>query len=140
LNQDSSSKPDSSDDFSAPHILLPEKPTGSIEVAFEVVVVCRENSVLLHPGGYLITGQRLSEPRDGHESLLARELKAMVTKRSIVDPLIRPRPSIKFLVETNGGETFWLARRQILFELPDWPVSLQISGAHGPRVFDKGTW
>jgi hypothetical protein len=140
LNQDSSSKPDSSDEFSAPHIALPDKPPASIEVAFEIVVVCRENSVLLHPGGYLITGQRLKEQRGGQEALLARELKAMVRKRAIVDPLIRPRPSIKFLVETNGDESFWLARRQILFELPDWPVSLQISGAHGPPVFDKGTW
>jgi len=120
--------------------VIPDKPPGSIDVPFEIVVVCRENGVLLHPGGYLITGQRLREPRGNKESLLGRELRAMVRKRAIVDPLIHPRPSIKFLVETNGDDTFWLARRQILFELPDWPVSLQVSGAHGSRVFDKGAW
>jgi hypothetical protein len=140
LGQNSSSKSDSDDDFAPPHIVLPDKPPGSIDVAFEIVVVCRENSVLLHPGGYLITSQRLKEPRGDNESLLARELRAMVRKRALVDPLIRPRPSIKFLVETNGDDTFWLARRQIIFEMPDWPVSLQVSGSHGPRVFDKGAW
>jgi len=140
FDQDSSSKRDSSDEFSVPHIALPDKPTGSIDVAFEIVVVCREQDLLLHPGGYVVTAQRLREPRDNKESLLARELRAMVRKRAIVDPMIRPRPSIKFVVETNGDDTFWLARRQILFALPDWPVSLQVSGSHDVRVFDKGTW
>jgi len=140
FGQDSSSKPDSSDEFSPPHIVLPERPPGSIDVAFEIVVVCREHDVLLHPGGYIVTAQRLREPRGNQESLLARELRAMVRKRAIVDPLIRPRPSIKFLVETNGDDTFWLARRQMLFALPDWPVSLQVSGSHDVRVFDTGKW
>ncbi len=140
FGQEANSKSDSSDEFSAPHIGLPDKPPGSIDVAFEIVVVCRANGVLLHPGGYLISGQRLREPRGDKDSLLAHELRAMLRKRAMVNPLIRPRPSIKFLVETNGDDTFWLARRQILFELPDWPVSLQLSGAHEVRVFDKGTW
>jgi hypothetical protein len=140
FGQESSSKPDSSAEFPMPHIALPDKPTGSIDVAFEIVVVCREHDVLLHPGGYVVRVQRLREPRGNQESLLARELRAMVRKRAIVDPLIHPKPSIKFLVETNGDDTFWLARRQILFALPDWPVSLQVSGSHDVRVFDKGTW
>jgi hypothetical protein len=140
FGQDSSAKPDSSDDFSIPHIVLPERPVGSIDVAFEIVVVCRENDVLLHPGGYVVTTQRLREPRGSQESLLARELRAMVRKRAIVDPMIRPHPSLKFLVEPSGDDTFWLARRQVLFALPDWPVSLQVSGSHDVRVFDKGTW
>src|SRR5262249_18295098 len=99
-----------------------------------------ENDVLLHPGGYVVTTQRLQEPRGSRESLLARELRAMVRKRAIVDPMIRPRPSLKFLVEPNGDDTFWLARRQVLFALPDWPFSLHVSGSHDVRVFDKGTW
>ena len=74
------------------------------------------------------------------DSLLAREIVAMVRKRAIVDPMIRPKPKIKFLVETNGGETFWAARRQLLFSLPDWPMSLQVSGTHDPHVFSKETW
>jgi hypothetical protein len=140
FGQESNQKSESTDEFSAPHIALPDKPPGTIDVAFEIVVVCRENGVLLHPGGYLITAQRLREPRGDKDSLLARELRAMVRNRAIIDPLIRPRPSIKFLVETNGDDMFWLARRQILFELPDWPVSLQVTGAHGAHVFDKGAW
>ncbi len=140
FGQESSSKADAPDDFSPPHIALPDKPSGAIDVGFEIVVVCREHDLLLHPGGYVVTVQRLREPHENKESLLARELRAMVRKRAIVDPMIRPRPSIKFLVETNGDDTFWLARRQVLFALPDWPVSLQVSGSHDVRVFDKGNW
>jgi hypothetical protein len=123
-----------------PHIQLPDKPTGAIDVAFEIVVVCRRKDVLLHPGGYLITTQLLREPRGNKDSLLARELQAMVRKRAMVDPMIRPGPAIKFLVETGGDETFWLARRQLLFALPDWPVSLQLSGSHDVRLFNKEAW
>jgi hypothetical protein len=109
-------------------------------VPFDIVVVCREHDILLHPGGYRLTAQALSEPRGNKESLLARELKTMVRRRAVVDPLIRPRPSLKYLVESNGGATFWLARRQLLFALPDWPMSLQVSGTHDVQVFNKGTW
>ena len=73
-------------------------------------------------------------------SLLAREIVAMVRKRAIVDPLIRPKPKIKFLVETNGSDTFWTARRQLLFSVPDWPMSLQVSGTQDVHVFTKETW
>ena len=43
--------------------------------------------------------------------------------------MIRPRPTIKFLVESDGADTFWMARRQLLFSLPDWPMSLQVAGS-----------
>jgi len=114
-------------------------PPGSIEVPFEIVVVCRENDILLHPGGYRLSSQALRHQGVNKESLLAREIAAVVRKRAVVDPLIRPRPKIKFLLETNGSDTFWTARRQLLFALPDWPMSLQVAGTQGLHVFSKET-
>jgi hypothetical protein len=109
-------------------------------VAFEIVVVCRQNDVLLHPGGYRLTAQAMQEQRADGDVLLAREIAAMVRKRAIVDPMIRPKPRIKFLVEANGSETFWAARRQLMFSLPDWPMSLQVSESQNSHVFTNGLW
>ena len=115
-------------------------PQNSIEVPFEIVVVCRSNDVLLHPGGYRLTTQVMQQQKPGSDGMLTREILAMVRKRAIVDPLIRPKPKIRFLVENGGGETFWTARRQLLFTLPDWPTSLQVSGPQNVHVFTKETW
>jgi hypothetical protein len=104
------------------------------------VVVCRQNDLLLHPGGYRLTGQALRQQGTNGDSLLAREIAAMVRKRAIVDPMIRPKPRIKFLVEANGSETFWSARRQLLFSLPDWPMTLQVAESQNSPVFNSGPW
>ena len=72
--------------------------------------------------------------------MLAREIRAMVRNREIVDPLIRQKPAIRFLVETQGGDTFALARRQLLFSLPDWPVSLQVAGAQNTSILSRNRW
>ncbi len=111
-----------------------------IEIPFDIVVVCRADDVLLHPGGYRLTVGAIERQGPEKGGQLASEIIAMVRKRAIVDPLIRPKPKIKFLVETNGSNTFWTARRQLLFALPDWPMSLQIAGTQGSHVFNKETW
>jgi len=140
FGQDGSSGSERSDELIFAPAPRPALPRGSIEVPFEIVVVCRQYDVLLHPGGYRLTTQVMQEHGASKESLLAREIVTMVNKRAIVDPLIRPKPRIKFLVESNGGETFWSARRQLLFSLPDWPMSLQVSGPQDSHVFTKETW
>ena len=108
-------------------------PEGAIDVRFEIVVVCRKDDVILQPGNYRLTGDVLRSGGQGSDCMLAREIRAMVRNRAIVDPLIRQKPAIRFLVETQGADTFALARRQLLFSLPDWPVSLQVAGVarHG---------
>jgi hypothetical protein len=135
-----SSDASTSDDFLFAPAPKPTPPRGSIEVPFEIVVVCRRNDVLLHPGGYRLTRQIIEQQQPGKDGMLAREIVAMVRKRAIVDPLIRPKPKIRFLVENDGAEMFWTARRQLLFTLPDWPTSLQVSGPQPARVFSKETW
>jgi hypothetical protein len=142
LGQDGSPSSDasSSDDFLFPPKPKPTPAPGSIEVPFEIVVVCRRDDVLLHPGAYRLTRQVMQQHRPGKDGMLTREIVAMVRKRAIVDPLIHPKPKIRFLVETDGAETFWAARRQLLFSLPDWPTTLQVAGPQPARVFTKETW
>jgi hypothetical protein len=113
---------------------------AAIEAPFEIVLVCRSDELVLNPGGYRLTKLALRDNGRGEECLLVREIRAMVRKRAVVDPLIRPRPSVKFLVETNGAETFAIARRQLLFSLPEWPVSLQVAGSQEAHVFSKEAW
>jgi hypothetical protein len=115
----------------------PALPMGAIEAPFQIVIVCRKDGVVLHPGSYRLTGDVLRSPGQGTDCLLAREIRAMVRNRSIVDPMIRQKPSLRFLVEAQGAETFALARQQLLFSLPDWPVSLQVSGSQDVGVFSR---
>jgi hypothetical protein len=113
---------------------------GSIDVPFEIVVVCRRYDVLLHPGGYRLTARAMKAQGGGSDGLLAQEIRAIVRRRAIVDPMIRPHPAIKFLVEADGADTFWTARRQLLFSLPDWPMSLHVAGSQEPHLLSKDTW
>lgn len=123
-----------------PPLPKPSPTMGRIEVPFEIVVVCRDRDLLLHPGGYRLTTQAMKEQGGGKDGLLVREIRALVLQRAQVDPMIRPRPSIKFLVESNGSETFWSARRQLMFSLSDWPMSLQVVESQSVHVFNKETW
>jgi hypothetical protein len=141
FGQDFGSSSDSSKQTAPPP--PPPKPIltmGSIEVPYEIVVVCRQRDLLLHPGGYRVTTQAMKEQGGGKDGLLAREIRALVRQRAQVDPMIHPRPKITFLVESNGSETFWTARRQLLFSLPEWPMSLHVAESQSVHVFKKETW
>jgi hypothetical protein len=95
----------------------------TIEVPFEMVVACGPEGVVLHPGGYRLSSKALK----GNDALLLRDLKSIVQARRQVDPTIRPRPSIRFLIEPGGAETYRDARRQTVLSGLDWPVSIQIA-------------
>ncbi|MDG3003421.1 hypothetical protein [Paludisphaera mucosa] len=114
-----------------------KRPTA-IEVPFEIVLACGADGVTIQPGGYRITSQALKD-RKG-EDLLVRNLEAVALKRAEVDPLIRPRPRVKFLVEDDGAPNFWEARRQVLFSGLNWPMTLQVAGVQNPRPLERGTW
>lgn len=100
----------------------PEKGSIRLEVPFEIVVACGPDGVVIHPGGYHLSPKALKS-KDG---LLTKELKSVVRLRQQVDPMIRPRPSIRFLVEPGGNDTYWDARRQTLMSGLDWPITLQV--------------
>jgi hypothetical protein len=95
----------------------------TIEVPFQVVVACGRDGVVLHPGGYRLSAKALKS----NGGLLLRDLKSIVQTRRDVDPTIHPKPSIHFLIEPGGGETYRDARRQTVLAGIDWPVSIQIA-------------
>ena len=142
LNASPSSSPSSDD---ANDLIMPPRkketmPTGAIEAKFEIVVVCRKDDLVLQPGGYRLTGAVLRSASQGSDFILAREIRAMVRNRAMVDPLIHQKPALRFLVEQQGAETFALARRQLLFSLPDWPVALQVAGSQDSGIFSRNPW
>ena len=117
---------------------IPDRPSNSIEVPFEIVVVCRPEGVVIHPGGYLMTSKSLETGKK--DNIVVRELLAVAQRRAESDPTIRPQPRVKFLVENGGSESFWAARRQILFSGLGWPMSLQVAGGQDPHLLGKETW
>jgi hypothetical protein len=117
---------------------IPDGPTKTIDVPFEIVVVCQPEGLVIHPGGYLIT--RASLERNRKDGILVNELLAVARNRAAVDPTIRPQPRVKFLVESGGSPVFWNARKQILFSGLGWPISLQVTGAQDVRLLDQETW
>ena len=117
---------------------ISDGPSNTIEVPFEIVVVCRPDGAVINPGDYLLTSKSLETGKK--ESIVVRELLAVAQQRAESDPTIRPKPRVKFLVENGGSETFWAARKQILFSGLGWPMSLQVAGAQDPHILGKETW
>lgn len=112
--------------------------TEPLEVPLEIVVVCHLDGLVVHPGGFSITKPALERRRG--EELLVRRLLSIAARRAEADPSIRPRPQVRFLVQNGGGETFWEARRQVLFSGIGWPMSLQVVGGENPRLATGLQW
>ncbi|WP_406700866.1 hypothetical protein V5E97_18930 [Singulisphaera sp. Ch08] len=100
-----------------------------IEVPMEIVVACGPSGVVIHPGGYSISLKALK----GKEPIFTTSLKTIVRLRQQVDPMIRPKPTIRFLVEPGGGETYRDARRVTVLSGIEWPTVLQVADT---RVLD----
>ena len=114
------------------------RPSAPIEVPFEIVVACGADGLVIHPGGYRITEHSLKAERNN--SLLIRQLVAVAVQRAETDPSIRPKPRVTFLVENNGGSTFWEARRQVMFAGLNWPMTLHVTGTQNPRLLAREAW
>jgi hypothetical protein len=117
---------------------IPDGPSKSIEVPFEIVVVCDREGLVVHPGGYRISTSSLQEAKK--KDLLTRELVGVVQQRASADPTIRPQPRVKFLVESSGSPAFWAARKQVLFSGLGWPMSLQVTGSQDVHPLGQETW
>jgi hypothetical protein len=141
LGTDASSSSGKADDSSALpkyQSRIKEDPKNAVGVPFEIVVVCGLDGLVIHPGGYHITGQSLQS--GGKDGLLIQELRAVVQQRAAADPALRPQPRVKFLLESGGSESFWAARKQVLFSGLNWPMSLQVTGTQDPHLLGKETW
>jgi hypothetical protein len=102
-----------------------------IEVPMEIVIACGPKGAVIHPGGYQLSARALKAK--GKDAVLANWLKSIVRNRQQVDPMIRPRPSIRYLVEPGGSETYHDVRRQTVLSGIDWPMVLQVADT---RVLD----
>jgi hypothetical protein len=117
---------------------IPDGPSKTIEVPFEIVVVCSSDGLVIHPGGYGVSAHALEKGKK--EGIVVRELLAVANQRAAADPTIRPQPRVKFLVESGGTGTFWAARKQILFSGLGWPMSLQVTGLQDPSRLSQEEW
>ncbi len=126
------------DEMSFPQFSRKEEREKAVKVGFEITVVCRKDSVLLHPGGYVITRRTLEAQRAGGDGLLVEQLRAIVRERQLADPLIQIKPSLKYVVESQGDELFWTSRKQAVFALSDWPSKLVIAGPQGRSPIQMG--
>jgi hypothetical protein len=97
-----------------------------IDAPLEIVVACGPDGLVLHPGGYRISREVLKSKN----TLLAKQLSTIVQLRQQVDPLIRPIPSIRFLVEPMGNDTYREARKQTVLSGVDWPITLQLGDSN----------
>jgi hypothetical protein len=97
-----------------------------IEVPLEIVIACGPGGLEIHPGGYRFSRRVLK----GKDPILVKTLESIVLHRQQVDPYIKPRPSIRFLVSPGGDQAYREARRQTVLSGLDWPVSLQVDETH----------
>jgi hypothetical protein len=115
-----------------------------IDAAFEVVIDCERDGIEILPGGNRITLKTIREEPVGDgaqgQRLLTRHLRFLERKRAIVDPMIRPVPRVKFIVEPGGDETYLAVRRQLLFSGLDWPMTVQLIEGQGSRFFSRELW
>jgi hypothetical protein len=95
--------------------------TKPIEAPLELVVACKPEGVVIHPGGY-----RLSRTALAKDGALRRDLETIVLNRAMLDPGIRPRPRLQFLVEPGGMDTYREARRRTVLNDLSWPVSVEL--------------
>lgn len=111
---------------------FPPMRSKTIEVPLPLVVACARDGVTIHPGGYRLSPNALKK-----QGALSRDLEAIVRNHAIIDPSIRPKPRIEFLIEPGGTETYAEARKQTVLSGYSWPVSVQVSETSAPRVFSK---
>lgn len=104
----------------------------SVDVPLDLVVACGRDGVIIHPGAY-----RLSPGALRTAGTLKRDLETIVRNHELIDPMVRPRPRVQFLIEPGGSDTYWEARRQTVLAGLNWPVTIQVAGGGAPRVFPK---
>jgi hypothetical protein len=103
-----------------------------VDVPLDLVVACGPDGLVLHPGGYQLSLAALKRERR-----LKRDLETIVMNYVMIDPMVHPRPRLKFLVESGGGDSYAEARRQTVLSDLDWPVTIQAAGNPDPWLFPK---
>ena len=107
-------------------------PAKNVSVTIDLVLACRRDGVEIEPGGYRTSHAALSR-RDG---LLMRQLEAIVLKYRRLDPELKIKPRVRYLVEPGGGWSYSLAREQILSGRPEWPSSTRYADDAPVRLLE----
>ena len=102
----------------------------------ELVVACSPKGVSVHPGNYRVTAATLKSK----DELLVGQLRAIVVQKERAEPGSTIAPSIRFIIEAGGHETYATAKAQVMFAGLDWPTSLQVSGGDTLRLFSTDAW
>ncbi len=119
-----------------PGIKSPLGDLGQTSRPFELVLACGPKGVAVHPGDYRVTKATLKAKDD----LLVAQIRAIVRRREQADPEHSIHPSLRFLIEPGGRETYAMARAQITLANPGWPGVTQISGGDVFRLFSTDDW
>ncbi len=104
----------------------------TVYVPLRLVVACGPAGVTIHPGGY-----RLSRKTLAKKDLLATDLQTIVRNHALIDANVRPKPSLEFLVEPGGAETYAEARKQTVLSGLPWPVTFRVAESSIAQTFPK---
>lgn len=102
----------------------------------EFVVACSPQGVSVHPGNYRVTAATLKSKED----LLSGQLRALVRQKEQAEPGTTVEPSIRYIIEQGGHQTYTAARAQVIFTGIDWPTSFQVSDGEPLRLFSTDAW
>lgn len=112
---------------------LPAPPQAARSL--EIVVACSKKGLVVHPGGYrLPVSMMKKEPQRLVATL--RHIVRLKTNEWGVEVL----PRLRFLVDGPGEEVYWMARRRVAVDLPDWPMDWQVSEPRQFSPFGPDRW
>jgi hypothetical protein len=100
------------------------------DLPLDLVVSCGPTGVIIQPGGYRLSSATLD--RDG---TLPRMLRSIANAQQAAEPGMTVRPTVQFLVQPRGQQTYTKARRQTILAGLGWPVTLKVAEAEPLRAF-----
>jgi hypothetical protein len=100
------------------------------------VVSCSKKGVTVTPGNYRVTSTSLKEK----DMLLVSQLRLIVRQKQRDEPGKFVAPSVRYVIEPGGQETYAMAKTQLMFSGLNWPTTLQVSGGEPLQLFSTDPW
>jgi len=109
---------------------------GRVSKPIELVLACGPKGVVVHPGDYRVTVAMLRSK----DPFLTAQLRAILRQREQATPGVSLDPSVRFVIEPGGRETYATARGQLAISGIDWPTTVNVSGGDILRLFSTDNW
>jgi hypothetical protein len=109
---------------------------GRTSRPFDLVLACGPKGVAVHPGDYRVTKATMKAKDD----LLVAQIRAIVRRREQADPEHAIHPSLRYVIEPGGRETYAMARTQVALTGLGWPSTTQVTGGDVFRLFSTDDW